>query len=66
MGSLWRRHLRMSSIGVSPPHLSLRRVKQENQTTDNYPLAVENLPDVKGYATSDLWVKHPTKNLWKM
>lgn len=28
---------------------------------------IENLPDVKGYATSDLWERHPTKNhLWKM
>ena len=29
-------------------------------------MAIENIPDVKGYATSDLFMKHPTKNLWKM
>ncbi|KAF9238232.1 putative nonribosomal peptide synthetase, partial [Melanogaster broomeanus] len=35
-------------------------------TTENNQLAVENLPDVKGYATSDLFVKHPTKDLWRI
>ncbi|KAF5392669.1 hypothetical protein D9757_000930 [Collybiopsis confluens] len=35
--------------------------------TDTYCVAVENLPDVKGYATSDLWIPHPTKpNLWSI
>ena len=30
-------------------------------------MAVENLPDTRGYATSDLFVRHPTKDyLWKM
>ena len=29
-------------------------------------MAIENLADVKGFATSDLFIKHPTKNLWKM
>ncbi|GJE92564.1 acetyl-CoA synthetase-like protein [Phanerochaete sordida] len=30
-------------------------------------VAVENLPDVKGYATSDLFVPHPTKKgLWRI
>ena len=36
------------------------------QTTENNQMAIENLPDAKGYATSDLFIKHPTKNLWKM
>ena len=37
------------------------------QTCNTHHLAVENLPDVKGYATSDLWVLHPTKpDFWKM
>ena len=36
------------------------------QTTENNQMAIENLPDVKGYATSDLFMKHPTKDLWKM
>ncbi|KAF7314832.1 Non-canonical non-ribosomal peptide synthetase FUB8 [Mycena kentingensis (nom. inval.)] len=36
-------------------------------TTDEHHLCVENLPDVRGYATSDLWVPHPTKkDLWKI
>nr|F8P9P5.2 RecName: Full=Adenylate-forming reductase Nps11; AltName: Full=Benzoic acid reductase; AltName: Full=Nonribosomal peptide synthase-like enzyme 11; Short=NRPS-like [Serpula lacrymans var. lacrymans S7.9]ANX99775.1 benzoic acid reductase [Serpula lacrymans] len=30
-------------------------------------VSVENLPDVKGYATSDIFLKHPTKEgLWKL
>jgi hypothetical protein len=29
-------------------------------------MAIENLPDVRGSATSDLFIKYPTTNLWKM
>ncbi|KAJ7195361.1 putative aminoadipate reductase [Mycena pura] len=33
---------------------------------DNHSVCVENLPDVPGYATSDLFVPHPEKaHLWK-
>ncbi|KAG1870691.1 putative aminoadipate reductase [Suillus subalutaceus] len=36
-------------------------------TTPTYQLSVENLPDVKGYATSDVFIKHPTiEGLWKI
>ncbi|KAK2461112.1 hypothetical protein APHAL10511_006891 [Amanita phalloides] len=35
-------------------------------TTESQYMAVENLPDVKGYATSDVFVKHPTKDLWRI
>ncbi|KAF8546313.1 acetyl-CoA synthetase-like protein, partial [Imleria badia] len=35
-------------------------------TTENNQVGIENLPDLKGYATSDLFIKHPTKNLWKI
>ncbi|KAJ7629663.1 hypothetical protein DFH06DRAFT_1225067 [Mycena polygramma] len=36
-------------------------------TSDTYQPSVENLNDVKGYATSDLWVNHPEKtHLWKL
>ncbi|KZT23998.1 putative aminoadipate reductase [Neolentinus lepideus HHB14362 ss-1] len=36
-------------------------------TNKNHQLSVENLEDVKGYATSDLWEKHPTvKGLWRI
>ncbi|KIJ58231.1 hypothetical protein HYDPIDRAFT_34379 [Hydnomerulius pinastri MD-312] len=36
-------------------------------TTETNQMAVENLPDVKGYATSDVFLKHPTKrNMWKI
>ncbi|KIJ62360.1 hypothetical protein HYDPIDRAFT_114897 [Hydnomerulius pinastri MD-312] len=35
-------------------------------TTETNQMAVENLPDVKGYATSDVWVKHPTKEMWRI
>ncbi|KIJ16134.1 hypothetical protein PAXINDRAFT_76105 [Paxillus involutus ATCC 200175] len=34
-------------------------------STENNRVAVENLPDVRGYATGDLFVKHPTKDMWK-
>jgi hypothetical protein len=37
-----------------------------DQSTEAHQMAVENLPDVKGYATADVFVKHPTKNMWKM
>jgi len=38
-----------------------------SQTTPMHQMSVENLPDVKGYATSDLFMKHPTiEGLWKM
>jgi hypothetical protein len=34
--------------------------------SDTQALGHENLPDVRGYATQDLWIKHPhRKNLWK-
>ncbi|KAH9475908.1 putative NRPS-like protein biosynthetic cluster [Psilocybe cubensis] len=34
---------------------------------DTHHVAVKNLPDASGYATSDLWVPHPTKfHLWKI
>ncbi|RDB20739.1 Non-canonical non-ribosomal peptide synthetase FUB8 [Hypsizygus marmoreus] len=36
-------------------------------TTETHSLPIENLPDVRGYATSDLWEQHPTKKyLWKI
>ncbi|KAG6888349.1 hypothetical protein C0995_009042 [Termitomyces sp. Mi166 len=36
-------------------------------TTNTHSLPIENLPDVRGYATSDLWEPHPTKDyLWKI
>lgn len=39
----------------------------DKQTTETHQPSVENLPDVKGYATNDTWEPHPTKEgLWKM
>ncbi|KAF8876660.1 hypothetical protein BD779DRAFT_1613269 [Infundibulicybe gibba] len=35
-------------------------------TTDTYHPSVENMREPPGYATSDLFEKHPTKNLWKI
>ncbi|KAJ3525806.1 hypothetical protein NM688_g8348 [Phlebia brevispora] len=36
-------------------------------TWENHHPAIENLPDVRGYATSDLFEPHPTKKgLWKI
>ncbi|KAF9060301.1 acetyl-CoA synthetase-like protein [Rhodocollybia butyracea] len=35
--------------------------------SDTFRVAVDNLQDVSGYATSDLWTPHPTKpGLWKI
>ncbi|KAJ3543082.1 hypothetical protein NM688_g5900 [Phlebia brevispora] len=35
--------------------------------TDQYVTAIENLPDVRGYATADLFIPHPTRpGLWKI
>ena len=42
------------------------RTNELDQTTENRQMAVENLPDVKGYATANLFVKHPIKDMWKM
>ena len=37
------------------------------KTTDKHHLPIENLEDVRGYATSDIFERHPTKDyLWKM
>jgi hypothetical protein len=34
--------------------------------SDTQGVAVENLPDVRGYATQDLWERHPQKEkLWR-
>ncbi|KAF8956600.1 hypothetical protein BDZ97DRAFT_2062868 [Flammula alnicola] len=36
-------------------------------TTATHQVSVENLTDVRGYASSDLWVQHPTKPyFWKI
>ncbi|KIK92302.1 hypothetical protein PAXRUDRAFT_147631 [Paxillus rubicundulus Ve08.2h10] len=34
-------------------------------STENNRVAVENLPDVRGYATGDIFMKHSTKDMWK-
>ncbi|EPQ52234.1 acetyl-CoA synthetase-like protein [Gloeophyllum trabeum ATCC 11539] len=35
--------------------------------SDSHPLLIKNMPDVPGYATSDLFEKHPTREgLWKI
>lgn len=37
------------------------------QTCDTHKPAVENILDVRGYATNDLFIPHPTKKgLWRM
>ncbi|KAG1866982.1 putative aminoadipate reductase [Suillus tomentosus] len=37
------------------------------QRSDKLQPSIENLPDVQGYATNDLFVRHPTqKHLWKI
>ncbi|KAF8896177.1 hypothetical protein BD779DRAFT_1608500 [Infundibulicybe gibba] len=36
-------------------------------SVDTHQPSVENIPDVKGYATADIWQRHPTKShLWKI
>ncbi|KAJ7489600.1 putative aminoadipate reductase [Mycena latifolia] len=35
--------------------------------SENHTVSVENLVDVRGYATADLWINHPSKkHLWKI
>ncbi|TFK48709.1 putative aminoadipate reductase [Heliocybe sulcata] len=59
---------------VFDPKIPIRMVPQDDGKyelqvlhSDIYPLLVHNLPDVPGYATSDLFEKHPTKEgLWKI
>ena len=37
------------------------------KTCESHYPAIENLEDIRGYATSDLFIPHPTKKgLWKM
>ena len=37
------------------------------KTTDKHHLPIENIEGVRGYATSDICERHPTKDyLWKM
>ena len=37
------------------------------KTCETHQVSVENLPDVKGYATSDAFIQHPTiQGLYKM
>ncbi|KAG2103392.1 putative aminoadipate reductase [Suillus discolor] len=56
------------------PNVKTRWVDQGDRTyecqiltTPLYGVSVENLPDVKGYTTSDLFIKHPTiEGLWKI
>ncbi|EIN05364.1 acetyl-CoA synthetase-like protein [Punctularia strigosozonata HHB-11173 SS5] len=44
-----------------------RTFTSDSQTTATHRPSVENLPDVRGYATSDLFEKHPTKEgLWRI
>jgi hypothetical protein len=44
------------------PHLQ----ELELLTCETHQLAVENLADLPGYATQDLWARHPEyPNLWK-
>ncbi|KAF8838002.1 putative nonribosomal peptide synthetase [Paxillus ammoniavirescens] len=53
--------------------INVRWVSQGDDTyecqilsTENNRVAVENLPDVRGYATADIFLKHPTKDMWKI
>ncbi|EIW76878.1 acetyl-CoA synthetase-like protein [Coniophora puteana RWD-64-598 SS2] len=57
-----------------PDMIKVRWVPQSDDTyelqfltSDTYQPSVENLPDVRGYATSDVFQKHPTKEgLWRV
>lgn len=38
-----------------------------SQTSERHQVSIENLPNMRGYATADLWIQHPTKPyFWKM
>jgi hypothetical protein len=55
-------------------HVTARWIPQEQNlfelhvmASDTQPMATTNLPDGAGYATGDLFVKHPTiEGLWKL
>ncbi|KIJ59312.1 hypothetical protein HYDPIDRAFT_33310 [Hydnomerulius pinastri MD-312] len=56
-----------------PEEIKVRWAPQGNDVyecqvlaTEGYPVAVENLADIKGYASSDLFIKHPTKDMWRI
>jgi hypothetical protein len=52
---------------VSHTCLCRKRVSRWLQTTPNHQPSIENLEDTRGYATSDLFEKHPSKaGLWRM
>ncbi|OAX35330.1 acetyl-CoA synthetase-like protein [Rhizopogon vinicolor AM-OR11-026] len=56
------------------PNAKIRWIPQDDGTyecqvltSSTHRASVENLPDVKGYATSDVFIKHPTiEGLWKI
>ncbi|KAG2030446.1 hypothetical protein BDR03DRAFT_1017128 [Suillus americanus] len=56
------------------PNFKIRWAPQDDGTYEcqvltipTHQVSVENLPDVKGYATSDVFIKHPTiEGLWKI
>lgn len=51
-------------LGHLVPLIISTRLRQRCET--HWP-AFENLKDTRGYATNDLWIRHPTKpGLWKM
>lgn len=46
-------------------HLLIHYIREK--TCETHQVSVENLPDVKGYATSDAFIQHPAiQGLYKM
>jgi hypothetical protein len=51
----------------SSSRVPLERYSDSGQAWENHTAMVDNLDDIKGYATSDLCVNHPQKkHLWKL
>ena len=54
-------------VSYFAPGLSSAILIEDAQYSDKWVLAKENLIGERGYATSDLFIKHPEKDgLWKM
>jgi hypothetical protein len=69
VGTAGRRDIRMPDSGALSiaSDVPSRWCSDLCQAWEHHTAVVDNLDDVKGYATSDLCVNHPTKkHLWKL
>ncbi|KAG9309638.1 putative aminoadipate reductase [Chiua virens] len=58
--------IRWAPLGDETYELQILMLMHFNSQRKLNKWPVENIPDVKGYATSDVFVKHPTKDMWRI